>query len=183
MIKAVAIEGRDDSFTVALMFGCFSVFTLFIFMFTRTNLYTTFYIPVSILTSLLMFGLSLLSVRTSAVITPIGDFSLCLEILMLMYTVIPLPLYLCVIFGIFYSCLFEYFMNPIFSMPVRAICHICVHLIGIHILVMTHVRMRGTFMKVGQSLLVRRQLEMEKQLKEKMIHSVSIYSVSQLRLG
>ncbi|XP_033606187.1 adenylate cyclase type 9 isoform X4 [Cryptotermes secundus] len=37
---------------------------------------------------------------------------------------------------------------------------------------MTHVRMRGTFMKVGQSLLVRRQLEMEKQLKEKMIHSV-----------
>ena len=37
---------------------------------------------------------------------------------------------------------------------------------------MTHVRMRGTFMKVGQSLLVRKQLEMEKQLKEKMIHSV-----------
>jgi len=27
-------------------------------------------------------------------------------------------------------------------------------------------------MKVGQSLLVRKQLEMEKQLKEKMIHSV-----------
>ncbi|XP_076633109.1 adenylyl cyclase 13E isoform X2 [Colletes latitarsis] len=43
---------------------------------------------------------------------------------------------------------------------------------GIHILIMTFVRMRGTFMKVGQSLLVRRQLEMEKQLKEKMIHSV-----------
>lgn len=37
---------------------------------------------------------------------------------------------------------------------------------------MTHVRVRGTFMKVGQRLLVRRQLEMEKQLKEKMIHSV-----------
>ncbi|CAB3225027.1 unnamed protein product [Arctia plantaginis] len=33
-------------------------------------------------------------------------------------------------------------------------------------------RMRGTFMKVGQSLLVRKQLEMEKQLKEKMILSV-----------
>ena len=34
------------------------------------------------------------------------------------------------------------------------------------------VRMRDTFMKVGQSLLVKRQLGMEKQLKEKMIHSV-----------
>jgi adenylate cyclase 9 len=32
--------------------------------------------------------------------------------------------------------------------------------------------MRDTFMKVGQSLLVKRQLGMEKQLKEKMIHSV-----------
>lgn len=32
--------------------------------------------------------------------------------------------------------------------------------------------MRGTFIKVGQNLLVRRQLELEKQLKEKMIQSM-----------
>lgn len=32
--------------------------------------------------------------------------------------------------------------------------------------------MRGTFIKVGQNLLVRRQLELEKQLKEKMITSM-----------
>lgn len=37
---------------------------------------------------------------------------------------------------------------------------------------MNVVRMRGTFIEIGQNLLVRRQLEMEKQLKEKMIHSV-----------
>ncbi|XP_043529562.1 adenylate cyclase type 9 isoform X2 [Frieseomelitta varia] len=58
------------------------------------------------------------------------------------------------------------------SLGIRILMQICIHLIGIHILIMTFVRMRGTFMKVGQSLLVRRQLEMEKQLKEKMIHSV-----------
>ncbi|XP_076168886.1 adenylyl cyclase 13E isoform X2 [Ptiloglossa arizonensis] len=58
------------------------------------------------------------------------------------------------------------------SLGIRVLMQICIHLIGIHILIMTFVRMRGTFMKVGQSLLVRRQLEMEKQLKEKMIHSV-----------
>lgn len=57
-------------------------------------------------------------------------------------------------------------------LSIRVLMQICIHLIGVHILVMTFVRMRGTFMKVGQSLLVRRQLEMEKQLKEKMIHSV-----------
>jgi hypothetical protein len=57
-------------------------------------------------------------------------------------------------------------------LSIRILMQICIHLIGVHILIMTFVRMRGTFMKVGQSLLVRRQLEMEKQLKEKMIHSV-----------
>lgn len=44
---------------------------------------------------------------------------------------------------------------------------------------MTNVRMRDTFMKVGQSLLVKRQLGMEKQLKEKMIHSVMPPKVAQ----
>lgn len=58
------------------------------------------------------------------------------------------------------------------NLAIRILMQICIHLIGLHILIMTFVRMRGTFMKVGQSLLVRRQLEMEKQLKEKMIHSV-----------
>lgn len=58
------------------------------------------------------------------------------------------------------------------NLTIRILMQICIHLIGMHILIMTFVRMRGTFMKVGQSLLVRRQLEMEKQLKEKMIHSV-----------
>ncbi|XP_054266765.1 adenylate cyclase type 9 isoform X2 [Macrosteles quadrilineatus] len=171
-VKAVYEEGRTESFTVALIFGSFSVFTLFILLLTRSTLYARFHLPVSIMTAIVMFALSLLSVGTTSVLTPVGDFSLCIEILMIIYTVIPLPLYICVILGISYSVLFEIFISSIFSMPVRILCHICVHLIGIHILVMTNVRMRGTFMKVGQSLLVRRQLEMEKQLKEKMIHSV-----------
>ncbi|XP_012279659.1 adenylate cyclase type 9 [Orussus abietinus] len=63
-------------------------------------------------------------------------------------------------------------VNLLTMSTIRILMQICIHLIGLHILIMTLVRMRGTFMKVGQSLLVRRQLEMEKQLKEKMIHSV-----------
>lgn len=39
--------------------------------------------------------------------------------------------------------------------------------------------MRNAFYKVGQSLLVRRELELERQLKEKMIHSVMPPSVAQ----
>lgn len=179
-VKAVQDEENTDSFTAATIFGSFSLFTLFILLFTKSNLYKRFHFPVSIMTAIVMFALSLMSVGTVSVLTPVGDFSLCIEILMIIYTVIPLPLYVCVILGILYSILFECFINSIFPMPIRVLCHVCVHIIGIHILVMTNVRMRGTFMKVGQSLLVRRQLEMEKQLKEKMIHSVSVFSVKYL---
>jgi adenylate cyclase 9 len=42
--------------------------------------------------------------------------------------------------------------------------------------------MRGTFIKVGQNLLVRRQLELEKQLKEKMITSMMPKVVADLLL-
>ncbi|KAJ8676505.1 hypothetical protein QAD02_012292 [Eretmocerus hayati] len=66
----------------------------------------------------------------------------------------------------------EHDIDFVTTLTIRILMQICIHLIGVHILIMTFVRMRGTFMKVGQSLLVRRQLEMEKQLKEKMIHSV-----------
>ncbi|KAG8231538.1 hypothetical protein J437_LFUL008079 [Ladona fulva] len=54
----------------------------------------------------------------------------------------------------------------------RGVAQLCLHVVGVHALVMRHVRSRGTFIKVGQALLVRRQLEAEKQLKEKMILSV-----------
>lgn len=163
----------NEVYRVGITFGVFSIFSLFILLFTQSNLYRRFHLPVSIMTSIVMFALSLVSVGTISVLTPVGDFSLCIEILMIMYTVIPLPLYVCIILGVCYSVLFEFFIGSAFALTPRILCHICVHLIGVHILVMTNVRMRGTFMKVGQSLLVRRQLEMEKQLKEKMIHSVS----------
>ncbi len=43
------------------------------------------------------------------------------------------------------------------------------------------VRMRDTFMKVGQSLMVKKQLVNEKGLKEKMIHSVMPPKVRQIK--
>jgi adenylate cyclase 9 len=146
---------------------------------------------------------------TGHALSPLGHFALCIEIVLLIYTVIPLPLWLNFTIASVYSVLFEIlsyvlqndyhysenyqkisafttttmmtiteaekddsstFLNKI--LVIRILLQLCVHLIGIHVLVMTVVRMRGTFMKVGQNLLVRRQLEMEKQLKETMIHSM-----------
>lgn len=129
--------------------------------------------------------------------SPLGHFSICLEIVLLIYTVIPLRLWQNICIASIYSVAFElitHFLgnNYYFTEKPRDFCYkilalrfllqISVHIIGVHVLVMNVVRMRGTFMKVGQNLLVRRQLEMEKQLKEKMIHSVMPPKVADLLL-
>lgn len=149
---------------------------IFLLVLTHTDFFRAHFLSISFSVALLLYSLSLY-LEFSADISLIGHFSLCVEILLLIYTVIPLPLYICVITGLLYSTVFEILTVMLHNFEhyhifVRFISHLCVHLIGLHILIMTNVRMRGTFMKVGQSLLVRRQLEMEKQLKEKMIHSV-----------
>ena len=98
--------------------------------------------------------------------------------LLLVYTVIPLPLYATLLVGAGYTVLYEVLgwlrlpTRDLSTVLITLLLHTCLHILGCHILIMTQVRMRDTFMKVGQSLLVKRQLVMEKQLKEKMIHSV-----------
>ncbi|XP_059617857.1 adenylate cyclase type 9 [Phlebotomus argentipes] len=135
--------------------------------------------------------LSLLFVSLSGrSFSALGHFATCIEVILLIYTLMPLPLWQCVSISVLYSLLFEalhfIFQNfyyagdsqeddsstPYRVIVVRCLLHLCVHMVGLHVLVMNVVRMRCTFMKVGQNLLIRRQLEMEKQLKEKMIHSV-----------
>lgn len=118
-------------------------------------------------------------------ISPIGHFAFCIEILLLIYTVFPLRLYMCITIGVFYSILFELLTwilhveeYAVAMVMVRILLHLCIHLIGLHILVMTNVRMRNTFMKVGQSLLVGQQLKSEKNLKENMLHSLMPPKVS-----
>ncbi|XP_049865137.1 adenylate cyclase type 9 [Pectinophora gossypiella] len=158
---------------------------------TFTNVYKVYTFKLSLVMALALctLSLSLVTLTTqmesamyhAADISQSGHFTMCIEILLIIYTLTPLPLYACVIIGLLYSIVFEV-LNIVLhlseqnwqfpGMFVRILLQLCVHIIGVHIYLMTFVRMRGTFMKVGQSLLVRRQLEMEKQLKEKMIHSV-----------
>jgi adenylate cyclase 9 len=121
----------------------------------------------------------------------LGSFSICIIVIICIYTVIPLKLYQCALLALIYSVAFEvisylikdrsYFhedTNDFHDIKIhkviviRTMLHVCVHIISFHMLLMSSVRMRGTFIKVGQNLLVRRQLELEKQLKEKMITSM-----------
>lgn len=172
-------------FAGVLLITCIMLFVTF------TNIYKVYTSKLSLIMALALctLSLSLVTLTTqidgdhshAADISQSGHFTMCIEILLIIYTLTPLPLFACVIIGLLYSTVFE-ILNIVLhlseqewqfpGMFVRVLLQLCVHIIGVHIYLMTFVRMRGTFMKVGQSLLVRRQLEMEKQLKEKMIHSV-----------
>ncbi|XP_013185832.2 adenylate cyclase type 9 [Amyelois transitella] len=173
------------------MFGGVLLITSVMLFVTFTNIYKVYTFKLSLVMALALCTLSLslvtlttqldLDASQAADISQSGHFTMCIEILLIIYTLTPLPLFACVIIGLLYSIVFEVlniflhlteqqWQGP--GMFVRVLLQLCVHIIGVHIYLMTFVRMRGTFMKVGQSLLVRRQLEMEKQLKEKMIHSV-----------
>uniref|UniRef100_A0A8D2JGS2 Adenylate cyclase type 9 n=2 Tax=Varanus komodoensis TaxID=61221 RepID=A0A8D2JGS2_VARKO len=112
---------------------------------------------------------------------------MCIEVLLLLYTVMHLPLYLSLFLGLAYSVLFEAFgyhfrsehcfvpfvdQRDYWELLSKALLHICIHATGIHLFIMSEVRSRSTFLKVGQSIMHGKDLEVEKALKERMIHSV-----------
>lgn len=128
----------------------------------------------------------------SPCLSSIGTFSLCIEVLMLLYSLLHVRLYASVLLGFLYSVFFEglgwlhltqagnnwtIVSQSDWDMlswlgPAKALLHLCAHAIGIHLFVMSEVRSRSTFLKVGQAIMHGKDLEVEKALKERMIHSV-----------
>lgn len=184
---------------LSIAFACMVSVVVIMLWVTYNEFYRAY---TSIISCCTAMGISVLSlillVVTTDSLSPLGHFAICVEIVMLIYTVIPLHLWQNVSIAVMYSIVFEtltYKLSDSFYITgkvegfgyrilvMRMLLQICVHLVGAHVLVMNVVRMRGTFMKVGQNLLVRRQLEMEKQLKEKMIHSVMPPKVADILLN
>ncbi|XP_061605508.1 adenylate cyclase type 9-like [Phyllopteryx taeniolatus] len=128
----------------------------------------------------------------SACVSPVGTFSLCIEVLLLLYSVLHVRLFASVLLGFLYSVCFEILgwfhltqtggslsLTPEKDLdilrwlgPAKALLHLCAHAIGIHLFIMSEVRSRSTFLKVGQAIMHGKDLEVEKALKERMIHSV-----------
>ncbi|CAG5897787.1 unnamed protein product [Menidia menidia] len=125
-------------------------------------------------------------------LSTVGTFSLCIEVLLLLYSVLHVRLYASVLLGSLYSVFFECLgwlhltqAGDGWSLasasdwdtlswlgPAKALLHLCAHAIGIHLFIMSEVRSRSTFLKVGQAIMHGKDLEVEKALKERMIHSV-----------
>lgn len=155
--------------------------------FTYTKYYRKLYLVTSIFVSFLTCcGILLTLLYTDSDLSTIGAFTSSVEVLLMMYSVIPMPLSLTVSIGVFYSILFEVFtalQNQYMQAPIfiagKILLHFCIHVMGIHLFIMRQVRQRSTFWKIGQSVLARNELHFEKQIKEKMIHSLMPPSVAQ----
>ncbi|KAK2181022.1 hypothetical protein NP493_415g03014 [Ridgeia piscesae] len=153
--------------------------TLIILIFTLTRFYQTLVTPTSVLLVLLLSGCCLLIfLYDDPAMSAVGTFTGTVEILLLIYTFIPLQLYMCVILGVLYSIVYEILSAVLVTnLDVhytigRMLLHFALHVMGVHIFIMAQVRSRSTFLKVSQSIMLRKDLEKEKQLKKKMIHSL-----------
>ncbi|XP_034114544.1 adenylate cyclase type 9 isoform X1 [Drosophila albomicans] len=212
------IDGGSEDFwrPISTSFSMMSLVTIMAMCFTHWDLYKHHRTLTSALTALILCSASLAFLTyTGRAFSPLGHFAICLEIVLLIYTALPMPLWLGASIAICYSIAFELVSHMVIGVSavhgattttvegataatiaegstsdpshkilmLRIMAHLSVHLVGVHVLIMNLVRMRGTFMKVGQNLLVRRQLEMEKQLKEKMIHSVMPPKVADMLLN
>ncbi|XP_054067745.1 adenylate cyclase type 9 isoform X3 [Rissa tridactyla] len=202
------IHMREKQIVFMVPALCFLLVCVAFFVFTFTKTYARHYVWTSLILTLLVFALTLapqfqalkpvsgsgdMSNRTlpadptDTCLSQVGSFSMCIEVLLLLYTVMHLPLYLSLFLGLSYSVLFETFgyhfrdencFAPLGAGAVywellsKAFLHICIHAIGIHLFIMSEVRSRSTFLKVGQSIMHGKDLEVEKALKERMIHSV-----------
>ncbi|VDN08341.1 unnamed protein product [Thelazia callipaeda] len=157
------------------------LFTLSVGMFLFTLFtvhYQRFYLPASFLCVFILCAVTLLifSDTSNSFMGPIGDLATSFQVVLLIYMIIPLPLYLCILIGLVYSTLFEMLgtemTNYLDTPGVKLILHFGIHLLGVHLFILTQVRQRKTFLKVGQSLLARKDLEVETQFKDHMIQSV-----------
>ncbi|XP_050417367.1 adenylate cyclase type 9 isoform X2 [Patella vulgata] len=168
----------------AAVLALISILTL---VFTKTGKYPLMYIPTSVVYTVVL-GLLLLVgfLFNPADLSTVGSFCASVEILLLVYTFIPMPLFVAVLIGGGYSIIYEVLtalghpiMNRYDFIIGKILLHLCIHLIGIHIFFMSEVRRRSTFWKIGQSLIVKRELIREKKNKEKMIHSLMPPSVAE----
>ena len=107
-------------------------------------------------------------------------FGMAICIIVVIYTMMPaLPVYgsaiLALLFSIAHEVSASYKSEDKRSATHIAgivLLHICIHVLGISIVFMAQIRRRSTFWRVGQSVVAKQDLDIEQQVKNRMIKSV-----------
>lgn len=151
---------------------------------TFCNLYSNHYHKWSLAYSSILIILSLVryhfvdkSIPENSAMSTIGAFCGAVEVILLIYNLIPLPLYLAVGLSTIYSIVFEalFIWKSMTSVEIyvsKFLLHVCVHIVCVSVYLMDSVRRHSTFWRISQSTMARRQMREEKKLKEDMIHSL-----------
>ncbi|NP_001191662.1 adenylyl cyclase [Aplysia californica] len=154
--------------------------------FTRTRHFANYSKIVSfVLAILLVVTVQLPYVFDDPDILPIGTFCSVVEILILLYSFFPFNLFTAVGLGGFLSITYEVFtalrydkMQEVSFIICKVLLHFILHLIGVFIFITSNTRLRSNFSKIGQSVSAQRDLMVEREIKEKMIHSLMPPSVA-----
>ena len=168
--------------------GATSLISFCFFLLTKfTNLYRKprEAIFISLVFVLLIVTVEVLSFYqiTDKELTYASRFTLATSIILLVYTLIPaLPMYACLLIATFYSVAHEVSaavndkktFGDLTSTEIvtRVFLHLGVHLIGLAMFFMAQVKKRSTFWRVGQSIVAKRDLEIEQRAKDRMIRWV-----------
>lgn len=164
-----------------LVFGLLMVFILLFTNFCKS--YRKYAARVSFFAAICLLGASL-STLSIAEFSNTARFCICTCFIMVIYTFFhSLRLYVCILITVVFSAAHEILFSLVSKNHRRlkvpgaeiagiVLLHACIHLVGCSIFFMAQVRERSTFWKVGQSVVARRDLEIEKQVKERMIRSV-----------
>jgi len=127
------------------------VLAVVVYLFSYTAAYRRFVLPLSVVVTVALCICDLVAFAAqpdmphNADISAVGTFVWSIEIILLMYTLIPMPLYVCVLTGTLYSIVFEVVAASVGDMDTvqyiagRAILHVCIHAVGIHIYIMSQV--------------------------------------------
>nr|XP_039265323.1 adenylate cyclase type 9-like isoform X1 [Styela clava] len=163
-----------------------TIICIMLFVVTKkTKFYKKFscYIAIGVAVILILTVL-LAAFFSSVIMTSVGSFFLASEVILLLYTVMPLPLHINFALGLAFSFAYEiiYRIGLWEATPGDIIAHIflhlCIHVIGVQICLNLQVRRRSTFWKVGQIIKSNQSIEVEQNFKKVMIDSIMPPSVS-----
>ncbi|XP_031559880.1 adenylate cyclase type 9-like [Actinia tenebrosa] len=170
-----------------ILVGClvFALVIVAIMFYTEfSESYVRYAAHVSLFAAICLLAASLATLSFSTEFSNTARFCVCTCFIMVIYTMLhTLRLYICIfittVFSVAHEVLNEVLSNDEHRLKGLSheivsiiLLHACIHLVGISIFFMAQVRERSTFWKVGQSVVARRDLEIEKQVKERMVRSV-----------
>lgn len=171
-----------------------TVICILLFVVTKkTKFYKKFscYIAVGIAV-ILITTVVLAAYFNNGIMTSVGSFFLASEVILLLYTVMPLPLHINFALGLAFSFayeiiyrigLWEALSEQTGDIIAHVFLHFCIHIIGVQICLNLQVRRRSTFWKVGQIIKSNQSIEVEQKFKKVMIDSIMPPSVSTNLMG